>query len=42
MKNIDLNSIPSFDELPVKKGAPAESSWGVFGDAFGGEEPSAV
>jgi kynurenine formamidase len=37
MKNIDLNRIPSFDELPVKKGAPAESSWGVFGDAFGGE-----
>ena len=32
MKNIDLNNIPSFDELPVQKGAPAESSWGVFGD----------
>jgi kynurenine formamidase len=32
MKNIDLNSIPSFDELPVRKDAPAESSWGVFGD----------
>jgi kynurenine formamidase len=30
MKNIDWNSIPSFDELPVRKGAPAESSWGVF------------
>ncbi len=32
MKNIDLNTIPSFDELPVRKGAPADSSWGVFGD----------
>ncbi len=32
MKNIDLNKIPSFDELPVRKDAPAESSWGVFGD----------
>ena len=32
MKNIDLNSIPSFDELPVHKDAPADSSWGVFGD----------
>jgi len=30
MKMIDLNSVPSFDELPVTKGAPAESSWGVF------------
>jgi len=37
MKNIDLNNIPLFDELPIGKGAPAESSWGVFGDdAFGG------
>lgn len=32
MKNIDLNQIPSFDELPVRKDAPPESSWGVFGD----------
>ena len=32
MKNIDLNKLPSFDELPVRKGAPPESSWGVFGD----------
>lgn len=32
MKNLDWNSIPSFEELPVRKGAPAESSWGVFGD----------
>ncbi len=37
MKNIDWKKIPSFDELPVRKGAPAESSWGVFGedDALG-------
>src|SRR5580693_5472752 len=38
MKTIDLKNIPSFDELPVEKGAPADSSWGVFGDgAFGGD-----
>jgi kynurenine formamidase len=24
--------IPTFDELPVRKGLPAECSWGVFGD----------
>ena len=24
--------IPTFDELPIRKDAPAESSWGVFGD----------
>ena len=36
MKNIDLNHIPSFDDLPVRKGAPAESSWGVFDDVAGG------
>ncbi len=37
MKNIDLKTIPAFDELPVRKGAPAESAWGVFGeeDALG-------
>ncbi len=29
---MDLEKIPSFDELPVRKGAPAESAWGVFGD----------
>ncbi|HEY3825523.1 MAG TPA: cyclase family protein [Bryobacteraceae bacterium] len=34
MKNIDLNNIPSFDQLPVKKGAPEESSWGVFGEDY--------
>jgi len=32
MKNLDWNKIPSFDQLPVKQGAPPESSWGVFGD----------
>lgn len=32
-----MNQIPSFNELPVREGAPAESSWGVFGeeDALG-------
>ena len=30
MKNIDWKKIPAFDELPVRKDAPAESSWGVF------------
>ena len=32
MKNIDLNNVPAFNELPVRKDAPPESSWGVFGD----------
>jgi kynurenine formamidase len=32
MKNLDWDKVPSFDQLPVKKGAPPESSWGVFGD----------
>jgi kynurenine formamidase len=32
MKNLDWDKIPSFDQLPVKKDAPPESSWGVFGD----------
>ena len=32
MKNLDWTKIPSFDQLPVKQGAPPESSWGVFGD----------
>jgi kynurenine formamidase len=27
-----MKNIPSFDDLPVGKGAPDESSWGVFGD----------
>ena len=24
--------IPTFEELPIRKDLPAESSWGVFGD----------
>lgn len=27
-----LDSVPNFDELPVREGAPPESNWGVFGD----------
>jgi len=30
-----MDKIPSFNELPVKPGAPPESSWGVFGDDDG-------
>ena len=30
-----MNKIPSFNELPVRQGAPPESSWGVFGDDDG-------
>jgi kynurenine formamidase len=29
---MDLDKIPAFDELPIGKEAPPESSWGVFGD----------
>jgi kynurenine formamidase len=32
MTKIDLTKIPRFSELPVKKSAPEDSSWGVFGD----------
>jgi len=32
MPIIEFNKIPTFDQLPVKAGAPADSSWGVFGD----------
>ncbi|MGO9605700.1 MAG: cyclase family protein [Candidatus Binataceae bacterium] len=32
MATIDFNKVPRFKELPVRKNAPAESSWGVFGD----------
>ncbi|HYB90451.1 MAG TPA: cyclase family protein [Candidatus Binataceae bacterium] len=32
MAKIDFKKIPRFSELPVKKDAPPESSWGVFGD----------
>ena len=24
--------LPDYDELPIRKGAPAGSAWGVFGD----------
>ena len=29
---IDLNNLPSYDQLPVKEGAPKGSAWGLFGD----------
>ncbi len=32
MKNLNWNDIPTFDQLPARKGAPPESSWGVFED----------
>jgi kynurenine formamidase len=32
MAKIDLEKIPRFSQLPTKKGAPEDSSWGVFGD----------
>ena len=32
MQNLDWDKLPTFDQLPVKKDAPPESSWGVFGD----------
>jgi len=32
MQSIDFSRIPRFADLPIKKGAPPESSWGVFGD----------
>lgn len=32
MATIDFDKLPKFSELPVKPGAPPESSWGVFGD----------
>ncbi len=28
----DLNSLPSYDQLPVKDSAPNGSAWGLFGD----------
>jgi len=30
--SIDLNNLPSYDQLPVKEGAPQGSAWGLFGD----------
>src|SRR5215467_1407036 len=37
MAAIDFKKIPRFKQLPIRKGAPPESSWGVFGnnDEFG-------
>jgi kynurenine formamidase len=37
MNNRDLTQLPTFDQLPVRKDAPPESSWGVFpdGEALG-------
>jgi len=37
MNNRDLSKLPTFDQLPVRKDAPPESSWGVFdgGEALG-------
>ncbi|MEE9276987.1 MAG: cyclase family protein [Dehalococcoidia bacterium] len=32
MANVDISKLPAFSELPVKKGAPPDSSWGLFGD----------
>jgi kynurenine formamidase len=32
MEAIDFKKIPRFKKLPVRQDAPAESSWGVFGD----------
>ena len=32
MAAIDFKKIPRFKQLPIRKGAPPESSWGVFGD----------
>ncbi len=29
---IDLNKLPTYDQLPVKEGAPKGSAWGLFGD----------
>ena len=28
----DLNKLPTYDQLPVKAGAPEGSAWGLFGD----------
>jgi len=32
MAKVDFAKLPKFSELPVKKGAPPDSCWGVFGD----------
>src|SRR5438132_9558726 len=37
MRESDLKQVPTFDRLPIRDDAPAESCWGVFGgdDALG-------
>lgn len=35
MPQHDQTKLPAFSELPVKEGAPADSSWGVWGDDDG-------
>ena len=32
MKSLNLNQIPTFDQLPTRQGAPPDSSWGLFED----------
>lgn len=32
MAKVDFAKLPKFAELPVKKGAPPDSCWGLFGD----------
>src|ERR1700730_16401809 len=32
MAKVDFAKLPKFSDLPVKKGAPPDSCWGVFGD----------
>jgi kynurenine formamidase len=32
MSKIDFNKVPKFSQLPIRKDAPADSNWGVFGN----------
>lgn len=32
MAKIDFNKVPKFAQLPIRKDAPPDSNWGVFGD----------
>lgn len=32
MAKIDFAKVPKFSQLPIRKNAPADSNWGVFGD----------
>ncbi len=32
MAKLDLDKVPRFSELPIRRDKPKESSWGVFGD----------